>query len=175
MNAKREDWQNYPMPDKRLVIAFEKSISSEEMIEVRKGLVPLEMEDKWFCFCEENSVFFHRSWTGHCVYEIKFEKNDEGYRLFELVINNEEEQGVLDVHFEKKLVEFLIDRLLLNKKVKFPSLDDSLSNEQSSMITHSLIGYGSSRKDIERLSVDNSNSKSSKSIWSQIKDIFKRS
>jgi len=32
------------------------------------GLVPEEIEDKWFIYWEDDTLFFHRSWTGNCIY-----------------------------------------------------------------------------------------------------------
>ena len=29
-------------------------------------------EDKWFIYWENDTLFFHRSWTGVCVYIVRF-------------------------------------------------------------------------------------------------------
>jgi hypothetical protein len=36
-----------------------------------EGLVPVEMEDKWFVYFEDGWLYFHRSWTGALIYWIK--------------------------------------------------------------------------------------------------------
>ena len=33
----------------------------------------------WFVFHEDGWVFFHRSWTGYCVYQVRFERIDDEY------------------------------------------------------------------------------------------------
>lgn len=29
------------------------------------------MEDKWFSYMDENTLYAHRSWTGYCIYIIE--------------------------------------------------------------------------------------------------------
>jgi len=36
-----------------------------------RGLVTRGMEDKRFVFMEEATRFFHRSWTGYCIYRVE--------------------------------------------------------------------------------------------------------
>ena len=34
------------------------------------------MEDKWFWYMEGSTLWAHRSWTGHCIYQIDFKEDD---------------------------------------------------------------------------------------------------
>jgi len=50
------------------------------------------MEDKWFFFWSRNRLFFHRSWTGYCVYVVRFRNDQAGWRTFEALGNPDSEQ-----------------------------------------------------------------------------------
>lgn len=36
-----------------------------------------EMEDKWFVYCEADTLYFYRNWTGFCIYIVEISKNHE--------------------------------------------------------------------------------------------------
>ncbi|WP_323181897.1 hypothetical protein [Streptomyces sp. NBC_01408] len=38
------------------------------------------MDEKWNVFAEEDVLFMHRSWTGHCVYAVSFALTPGGGR-----------------------------------------------------------------------------------------------
>jgi len=62
--ATQTDWKTKAFPSKRTTIALNRRFSEIEMRQIRKGLVPQQMEDKWFVFWEHDALYFHRSWTG---------------------------------------------------------------------------------------------------------------
>jgi hypothetical protein len=152
MKATRTNWKNEPMPLQKVITDFSKQISVDELNEIVNGLIPYQMEDKWFIFSENNTIYFHRSWTGTCVYHAEFNKIDSGlYNIFKLTINrNPEQYKGLDIEYDKKLFEFLVDRLLLNKNVEFPVQDSTISNEDKMIRRHSSVGYGTSRKEMNK-------------------------
>ena len=47
-------------------------LSREEMQELATGYRPIDMNDKWLAFMEDNRLFLHRSWTGIGIYEVTF-------------------------------------------------------------------------------------------------------
>lgn len=47
-------------------------LSREEMQELASGYRPVDMNDKWLAFMENDLLFLHRSWTGHGIYEVRF-------------------------------------------------------------------------------------------------------
>ena len=47
-------------------------LSREEMQEIAKGYRPMDMNDKWVAFMENDRLFLHRSWTGIGIYEVRF-------------------------------------------------------------------------------------------------------
>ena len=73
--AKRDDWKTEPMPKQHETFILRRSFSDREMDALRCGNIPQAMEDKWFWYMEDWTLFAHRSWTGYCVYRIDFKKD----------------------------------------------------------------------------------------------------
>ena len=55
-----------PIPPPEMIL------SREEMQEIAVGYRPIDMNDKWLAFMEDDRLFLHRSWTGHGIYEVRF-------------------------------------------------------------------------------------------------------
>lgn len=72
-------------PERALVIS--RVFTHDEMTRLRAGLVPEEMEDKWFVVFTDDELRLHRSWTGHHVYTARFEPAPWGERVTELVVD----------------------------------------------------------------------------------------
>ena len=47
------------------------------MDHIRQGMIPEVMEDKWFIYWKDDALFFHRSWTGFCIYVVRFAADGE--------------------------------------------------------------------------------------------------
>ncbi len=74
--ACRGDWKTKPMPEQHETFVLDRSFSDAEMNALRRGNVPQAMEDKWFWYMEGSTLWAHRSWTGYCIYQIRF--NEDG-------------------------------------------------------------------------------------------------
>jgi hypothetical protein len=92
MAAKRDDWKNTPLPEARASIECDRSFSAAEFRRIKEGLIPEEMEDKWFAFYEAPWLYLHRSWTGCCVFQVRFEPAGRRVRVAESLVNREPEQ-----------------------------------------------------------------------------------
>lgn len=68
--VRKEDWKNCEMPAQTGRFVLERALTADDLSQLRQGLLPQEMEDKWFIYCEEDTLYIHRSWTGHCVYQV---------------------------------------------------------------------------------------------------------
>lgn len=68
--VRKEDWKNCEMPARAERFVLERTLTENELLQVQQGLLPQEMEDKWFIYCEEGTLYIHRSWTGHCIYQV---------------------------------------------------------------------------------------------------------
>ncbi|MFH5803645.1 hypothetical protein [Alienimonas sp. DA493] len=96
--------------------------SPQEIERIRLGLVPGQMEDKWFIYWQDDALYFHRSWTGICVYVVRFEIDGDSYRMCEADLNREPSQysQTNDDH-DAAMISYLIDVLLLEREAEFPS------------------------------------------------------
>ncbi len=90
--VKKSDWKTIPLPEKRVKVTFERTFSNEESDRLKAGLIPEEMEDKWFIYFENETLFFHRSWTGYCIYQVRFAQDENGFRAVSVEINRDPEQ-----------------------------------------------------------------------------------
>lgn len=80
--ASRGDWQITSMPPRHVVLAYDAMptirYSAEEFDRIRWGVVPQALEEKWFIHADGDRLFFHRSWTGYCIYVADFERRGGG-------------------------------------------------------------------------------------------------
>lgn len=64
----KSDWKTRDMPFETAEFVLKMKFSDDEMQHIRNGLCPAEMEDKWFIYFDNGRLYFHRSWTGSCIY-----------------------------------------------------------------------------------------------------------
>jgi O-acetyl-ADP-ribose deacetylase (regulator of RNase III) len=90
--ARRADRPIQPLPAARAALAVERRYSFVELEWLKRGDLPRQMEDRWFVFYEEPWLYVHRSWTGACIYEVRFEPDGDGARIAEVLANRDPEQ-----------------------------------------------------------------------------------
>lgn len=137
--AKKTDWKTEPLPTKRTTLPLDRSFSLDQMQRIRDGLIPEEMEDKWFIYWNEGYLCFHRSWTGYCIYVVLFTHEREVHRMIAADVNRDLEQ-YSDTNDENdcKMVSYLIDVLLLKQDAIFPC--DEPSSEKQALLNWSQVG-----------------------------------
>jgi ADP-ribosyl-[dinitrogen reductase] hydrolase len=140
--AQPTDWKTKKMPHETGSLNFNRIFSFDEFERVRTGLVPREMEDKWFIYYKDHTLNFHRSWTGHHIYMITIQPlEDNTYAVTQAIVNrNKEQYNQENNAYDVSLLNYLIDRLLLGKDVPFPIPTD-MSKEDSPIYKHSIVGY----------------------------------
>jgi hypothetical protein len=137
--AKATDWRTESLPSERTTISVERVFSQEEMHRIRRGLVPEQMEDKWFIYWEDDALFFHRSWTGVCVYVVRFVSHDGVYKMVQADVNRDPDQYSESIHErDVEKISYLINVLLLHQEADFPS--DEPSPEKKALMNWSLVG-----------------------------------
>lgn len=146
-NAKSNDWKTRALPASVKELVFEREFSRVEMEQIQSGLVPKEMEDKWFIYYDNDSLNFHRSWTGHQIYKLTFTHLDTTSKVTHILVNRDaSEYNEQDDIYDINLLNFLIDRLLLNKNVPFPTRE-SIEKDKQAIFRNSVIGYGRPNKE----------------------------
>ena len=83
------DWNTLPMPRERTEIELRLPVTAEELDVLARGHVPEAMEDHWFMYFDGESLCFHRSWTGTCIYRIHVRHTDDGYELASTTVNRD--------------------------------------------------------------------------------------
>lgn len=94
--ATRNDWKIHAMPDIRAKLEINRRFSLEEYESLSYGLIPTAMEEKWFIFLEDDWLYFHRSWTGLCIYQVQLVLVEDGYKITEAWVNRHPKQYTSD-------------------------------------------------------------------------------
>lgn len=90
--ATAADWKNKPLPARHIALKLDVDLDAAESACVRRGLLPLEMEDKWFLYYEGNTLYMHRSWTGVCIARVHFVPEGDRLHAVSAEINRDPEQ-----------------------------------------------------------------------------------
>ena len=120
VKAEAKSWKREPFKG-GVPVRCSLSLTPEEFERVQSGLIPREMEDKWFIYYEAPFLFFHRSWTGQPVYRLKLAVQETGASVEEalwsedVATSNEDEKA-----YQGLLIDFLMSNLLLGKRKPFP-------------------------------------------------------
>ena len=64
-------------------IAIDLHFTDKQFAKLTNGLIPKQMEDKWFIYYENDWLYFHRSWTGFGLYKAQLIKEQDGYSIKE--------------------------------------------------------------------------------------------
>ncbi len=143
--ATRDSWRHVPLPASRTELPLTRTYSAEAFGRMQQGLVPEQMEDKWFIYCENEILHIHRSWSGHQMYQVEFLVGGNGEATInKCFVNRDPSQyQAVDDAYDAQLVCFLIDRLLLGKPMRFPT-PGTVSPEERPLYVHRVIGFGRS-------------------------------
>ena len=129
-----------PMPAEKARLNFTRTFAADEFRQISRGFVPQDMEDKWFIFLEGDDLFFHRSWTGMCIYHVRVERRDDKVTVTDAWVNrNKEQYNSRDDAYDAKLLGFLIDDFLLEKETPFPLPPDQ---SPGGIFQHHISGSG---------------------------------
>jgi hypothetical protein len=141
--AVRASWQTLPLPEARVDLGFAASYSNEDFARIRRGIIPHEMEDKWFIFFGEPWLYLHRSWTGACIYAVRFQGTDDGGGVTAVeswVSHDTKHYSETATDYDRALATFLIERMLLGRPVPFPVPGDLPSSAPAGIYQHTVVG-----------------------------------
>ena len=132
-------WPNKPMPDTRKELLLDGQYSREEFVTISQGLVPQSPADKWFIYLDGEWLYFHRSASGSCIFQLQIVPDEAGYAASVLLVNQHPSQyRSLSDEYDVALVSYLIDAVLLGRFAPFPqpeqfSQDDHAKHQQHVM------------------------------------------
>jgi len=115
------DWKTLPMPASVRRVPVGLQFNEDEMACIRYGVLPQQMEDKWFIFFQDGVLHMHRSWTGNCIYQVRFARVDGLWHAIDAKVNGDHEQYSpgTDEH-ERAAIGALIDIVLLRRDGQYP-------------------------------------------------------
>ena len=142
LRATRDSWDIDDMPTDQVALNLDLAFTKKEMGEIQLGLIPKIMDDKWFIMYEDDWLYFHRSWTGQCVFKIRFEYDGDRFHIAEAwTVANPDRSEKENAEWGAGLVKYLIERLLLARDVELPGAPDD------SITKHVLVGWARARNE----------------------------
>ncbi len=121
MKATSKSWKTKRLPAERARLKLERTFDAAEWDALQQGVIPEEMEDKWFIYESRGWLNFHRSWTGICVFRVRLQRTPTGMEVAEVWVNRDMEQySCVDDNYDAALVSWLIDVLLLKRSAPWP-------------------------------------------------------
>ena len=103
-----------PLPRLRVQLPLERNFTQNEYTRLKRGFMAESMDDRWHVFCKDPWLSFVRSWTGFCIYKVRLEGSDNGYKIAEVWVSRDRRQyGGDDPREEADLLSALINRLLV--------------------------------------------------------------
>jgi hypothetical protein len=139
VKATADSWKREPFTT-GVAIPYEDRFTETEYEKLKEGLVPREMEDKWFVYFAEPHLFFHRSWTGEPVYRVKLSAGTDGVSVTEALCVSDVLEAA-GAAYQGKLLDFLVGNLLLGKAKPFP-LPDGFVEPAKGVLQHTVSGTG---------------------------------
>ncbi len=138
--ATRESWKTTEPSGPFLQIPYQAQFSLDEVEKIRRGIVPRDMEDKWFVFFESDVLYFHRSWTGTLIYRVQLSVSASGGTIESAeVLDDKEFYRRGSKRDEVRMLGFLVAALLLGKDVEFP-MPSSMKNSPPGAYQHNVVG-----------------------------------
>jgi len=138
--ATRDSWdKRQPLPEARARLTYRRRFDAREHARLALGLVPRQMEDKWFIYLEDDWLHFHRSWTGFCTYALQLAATTEGSRVLEAWVTRDPAQyRTADDRRDAEILGYLVERLLLGRQVAFPG---EPTPRADSVVRHQIVGH----------------------------------
>jgi hypothetical protein len=132
-----------PLPAERARLVVEREFAQQEYARSACGVVPEQMEDKWFIFLEDTTLFFHRSWTGFCIFQVTLVQQSTTCAIADVLVNRDTAQysGSTD-GYDKQLLLFLINNLLLGERSALPLPSGVPAGIATDLYHHHVAGAG---------------------------------
>ncbi|HEX6903929.1 MAG TPA: hypothetical protein VF789_29730 [Thermoanaerobaculia bacterium] len=164
--ATRESWKTLPIPEARAELRFSQTYDLADFERIKRGLIPEAMEDKWFIFFEEPWLYLHRSWTGACIYGVRFQPGEGGFTAVESWVSRDPQQYKEDsIDYDRAVLGFLIDRMLLGRPVPFPVRSDLPAGTPEGVYQHHIVGRAYPEREFRV-------AQPKRSVWSWLKGLW---
>lgn len=106
-----------PFPNNSPSYEVEFIIKKEDYSKVFLGICPMNMEDKWFVYEENNEIYMYRSWTDVCIAKLFIKELDnKDYSIYNIQINGDKFE--YKSKGKKEDINMIIDELQLIFNIK---------------------------------------------------------
>ena len=117
-HAHKGSWVVQCLPEFSATLDYKREFSMEEFKAISRGFIPQEMEDKWFMYLEETTLYMHRSWIGFCIYKVELQEIANGWAVRKAWINcNSVQYKRKDDCYESEKLDRLISFLIMDKSL----------------------------------------------------------
>jgi len=143
MTASATSWKCEPFKE-GVPIPYRAAFDAAQFVRLKAGLVPQQMDDKWFIYYAEPHLFLHRSWTGQPVYRLTFKSVSDGVEVSEALWSKKLATSTAkaqDFEYQPQLIDFLLSNLLLGQSKPFP-MPPELQEPEPGVIQHHISGTG---------------------------------
>ena len=109
--ANVNSWKTKSMPPEQAHFALNRTLTAHAWEILQQGHIPEDMDDRWFFYTERDKVYFHRSWTGNCIFIIQIETQADGTKvLTDVTVNqNKKEYTETDLAKSKELLQNILN------------------------------------------------------------------
>ena len=108
--AQAADWNIKPIPTDMYSINCKLQYTDKQFDMMKKGAIPEEMEEKWFIYYNNSNLYIYRSWSGICVFIVKFSDKI----VSEIMVNPDKDFNLPVKEEIPEYVDRLINNLLLD-------------------------------------------------------------
>jgi len=137
-----------PAPARFVPLGLGRRFSEAEAAQIADGFRPEVVEDKWLVYSEDGWIYFHRSWTGALIYWLRLEASGDGATIEESYASRDPAQySWTDDRYDRELLSFLIDSLLLKREAKFPVPRGIGGKGLPGLLQHHVAGTGCAEKE----------------------------
>ena len=109
--AKPSDWDIKPLPEDLFSIKCNIEYTDSQLNIITQGIIPEEMEEKWFMYFKNSNLYIYISWTGICLFIAKFNNNS----ISEIMVNSDKDFNLPKLEEIPLFVDKLIQNLILDK------------------------------------------------------------
>lgn len=139
--ASMNSWKTLDPPLQREPLGFTALFTDADADALKEGLIPRQMEDKWFICFHEGWLLLFRSWTGACVYGLRLDGSPAGVRVVDSWANRDPNQyKCTDIEYDRKVVRFLIDAFLLRRSGCVFPMPSGGRRGAPGLFQHALVG-----------------------------------
>ena len=127
--AVKADWRTIPLPEERMSYKMDRAFTHTEMSYITMGEEVNSQSDRWFIYWEENSLYFHRSQSGYCIFVVHFKKDDSLYRIDKIDMNNKKKQFTASESSLGFVTDYIDSTLKWKETEKFSDAEKEVLDE----------------------------------------------